>query len=250
MFRELGLQPTYRVPEPNTWREILATIDREHVPIAHQTVGLLEYGLPNASLVAGLEARGAHVVSVKVYRYDLPLDVLPLEANVRAIAAGEIDVAMFTSAHQVVNLLRVAEQLQLGAELHAGLARTVVVSIGPTTSETLGEFDIQVDIEPEHPKMGQLVAAAAAKAPGLAAGKRGGTNPSTRAATNPVAGVSDPGAPRSRRPHGGRLQGENRRPRRSRLQNRRSIRLWRAIGTRGRSCGPAGDCRSSGRRSG
>ncbi len=204
VFRELGLQPTYRVPEPNTWREILATIDREHVPIAHQTVGLLEYGLPNASLVAGLEARGAHVVSVKVYRYDLPLDVLPLEANVRAIAAGEIDVAMFTSAHQVVNLLRVAEQLQLGAELHAGLARTVVVSIGPTTSETLGEFDIQVDIEPEHPKMGQLVAAAAAKAPGLAAGKRGGTNPSTRAATNPVAGVSDPGMPpkpqASRRP--------------------------------------------------
>ncbi len=198
VFRELGLQPTYRVPEPNTWREILATIDREQIPIAQQAVGLLEYGLPNASLVAGLEARGARVVSVKVYRYDLPLDVVPLEANVRAIAAGEIDVAMFTSAHQVVNMLRVAEQLQLGDKLRVGLARTVVASIGPTTSETLDEFGIAVDIEPEHPKMGQLVAAAAEKGPGLAAGKRGGAAGGGRASPTceeetggSVAGVGD-----------------------------------------------------------
>ena len=120
VFSELGLTPTYRVPEPNTWREMLATIDREHVHIAQQTVGLQEYGLPNASLVAGLEARGARVVPVRVYRYELPEDVAPLEANIRAIAAGEIDVALFTSAHQAVNLLRVAEQLQLGSELRRG----------------------------------------------------------------------------------------------------------------------------------
>ena len=36
-------------------------------------------------------------------------------------------------------------------------------SVGPTTSETLREHGLQVDIEPEHPKMGHLVAAVAAR---------------------------------------------------------------------------------------
>ncbi|HEX3724750.1 MAG TPA: uroporphyrinogen decarboxylase [Pirellulales bacterium] len=173
VLRELGLQPTYRVGEPNTWREVLATIDKEHVNVAQQSVGLQEYGQPNASLVAGLEARGAHVYPVRVYRWELPLDVGPLESNVRAIAAGQIDVTMFTSSHQVVNLLRIAEQLKLGGELRRGMARTLIASIGPTTSETWQEFEFRVDVEPEHSKMGQLVAAAAAKAATWAGRSRG-----------------------------------------------------------------------------
>lgn len=55
-MKEVGIQPTHRVPEPNTWREILTTID-SHVPIANQVVRLQEYGKPNPSLIAGLEAR-------------------------------------------------------------------------------------------------------------------------------------------------------------------------------------------------
>jgi uroporphyrinogen decarboxylase len=172
VLKELGLKPTHRVPEPNTWREVLATIDRQQVLVAQQNVGLQEYGLPNASLVAGLEARGARVHTVKVYKWDLPLDIGPLEANARAIAAGEIDVAMFTSSHQVVNLLLVADGLHLAAEMRLGMARTVVASIGPTTSETLEEFNLHVDLEPEHSRMGQLVAAAAERAPALARRKR------------------------------------------------------------------------------
>ncbi|REK07501.1 MAG: uroporphyrinogen decarboxylase [Planctomycetota bacterium] len=168
VLKELGLKPTHRVPEPNTWREVLSTIDREGIHVAQQNVGLQEYGLPNASLVAGLEARGARVHTVRVYKWDLPVDVAPLEANVRAIAAGEIDVAMFTSAHQVVNLLRVADRLELGAALRDGLAAVMIASIGPTTSEALREFGLHVDLEPEHPKMGQLVAAAARGAAELA----------------------------------------------------------------------------------
>jgi uroporphyrinogen decarboxylase len=172
VFKELGLAPTYRVPEPNTWREVLATIDAEEILVAQQNVGLQEYGLPNASLLAGLEARGARVHPVKVYHWDLPLDVAPLEANARAIAAGEIDVAMFTSSYQVVNLLRVADRLQIGPQLREGLRAAVVASIGPTTSETLAEFDLPIDLEPAHPKMGHLVATAAERAPALVRRKR------------------------------------------------------------------------------
>ena len=73
-LKELGLQPTYRAPAPNTWREVLSTID-QNINVSQQTVGLQEYGQPNASLVAGLEARGARVHCLKVYRWDLPLDL-------------------------------------------------------------------------------------------------------------------------------------------------------------------------------
>jgi uroporphyrinogen decarboxylase len=165
-MKELGLTPTHRVPAPNTWREILTTID-ESVPIAQQTVGLQEYGQTNSSLIAGLEARGAHVIRVAVYRWALPEDCRPLEQNIRDIVAGRIDVVLFTSAHQVVNLFQAAESLDLREPLRAALPRCVVASIGPTTSEMLRDYDVPVDIEPAQGKMGQLVAAAAAESPSL-----------------------------------------------------------------------------------
>jgi uroporphyrinogen decarboxylase len=168
---EVGLKPTHRVPEPNTWRELLATIDGA-IPVTNQNVGLQEYGITNRSLIAGLEARGAKVVNVRVYQWELPLDCGPLEENVRALAAGERDVVMFTSAHQVANLLRIAQQLGLEQPLREALQRTVVASIGPTTSEMLQDHELPVDVQPEHPKMGPLVAAAAEQAAGILERKR------------------------------------------------------------------------------
>ncbi len=170
-MKEVGLTPTFRVPEPNTWREILTTID-EHLAIANQTVGLQEYGITNRSLIAGLEARGARVINVKVYSWDLPEDTGPLEQNVRALAAGNIEVVLFTSANQVANLLRVAEQLGVVRDVREGLRRAVVASIGPTTSEMLRDKELPVDLEPQHSKMGQLVVAAAARSEDLLKRKR------------------------------------------------------------------------------
>jgi uroporphyrinogen decarboxylase len=168
---DVGLKPTHRVPEPNTWRELLATIDAG-IPIANHTVGLQEYGITNRSLIAGLEARGAKVVNVRVYQWELPEDTGPLEANVRAIAAGERDVLIVTSAHQVANLLRMAQQLGIEPALRDALRTMVVASVGPTTSEMLREHELPVDLEPEHPKMGPLVAAAAEKAADILQRKR------------------------------------------------------------------------------
>ncbi len=180
---EAGLKPTHRVPEPNTWRELLATIDAG-IAIANHNVGVQEYGVTNRSLIAGLEARGAHVVNVRVYQWDLPLDQEPLAGNTRAIAAGERDIVMFTSAHQVANLLRMAQQLGLEPQLRDALAKTVVASIGPTTSEMLQDHELPVDLAPEHPKMGPLVAAVADQARKILERKRRAsvsTSQSTRA---------------------------------------------------------------------
>jgi len=178
-MRDVGLTPTFRAAEPNTWREVLQLIDQQ-VPVANQIVGLQEYGVTNRSLVAGLEARGAQVATVRVYQWDLPEDTQPLIDNVRAIVAGDRDVLMFTSAHQVVNVLRIAAELNLEDLFRQQLARCVVASIGPTTSEMLQQLDFPVDLEPEHSKMGHLVVDTATRAPHLLVGKRRFTQPHTK----------------------------------------------------------------------
>jgi uroporphyrinogen decarboxylase len=170
-MKEVGLTPTYRVPEPNTWRELLAMVD-EKLSIANQRVGLQEYGQTNPSLIAGLEARGAQVINLKVYQWDLPEDTQPLAQNIRKLADCQLDVAMFTSAHQVVNLMSLATCLGLADQVRAGLRHAVVASIGPTTSEMLEENAIPVDLVPSHPKMGHLIQEAAEQAGRLLERKR------------------------------------------------------------------------------
>jgi len=170
-LKELGITPTLAVPEPNTWRELLTALD-QRIPVANQVVGLQEYGVTNRSLIAGLEARGATVDAVHVYDWALPEDCGPLEQNIRRIVAGDVDVVMFTSANQALNMLKVADELGLVDELRAGLRHVVVASIGPTTSEMLRSEDLPVDMEPSHPKMGHLVVEAAERAGELLARKQ------------------------------------------------------------------------------
>jgi uroporphyrinogen decarboxylase len=171
VLREFGITPSFIVPEPNTWRELLRTLD-EHLPVANLVVGLQEYGAPNPSLIAGLEARGAVVDTVRLYDWALPEDCGPLEQNIRRIAAGEVDVAMFTSANQVANLLKLADELGLADDVRSGFRNIVVASIGPTTSERLRNEDLPVDLEPSHPKMGHLVQETAAQSASILARKR------------------------------------------------------------------------------
>ena len=170
-MKEVGVQPTVRVPEPNTWRELLRSLD-DHVPIVNQKIGLQEYGKTNSSLVAGLEARGAEVIPLRVYNWDLPEDIEPLRENLTSIVNGQRDILLLTSAHQVANLLRLSAEMDLEADLRAALQNLIVASIGPTTSEMLRQNDLPVDLEPEHPKMGHLIVESAARAKNLVAGRR------------------------------------------------------------------------------
>src|SRR5262245_4305197 len=74
VLREWGVRIDYRAPEPNTWRELVQMLDDEHVPLASRTVAVQEYGKPSTELCAALEDRGAHVMTVPVYRWMLPED--------------------------------------------------------------------------------------------------------------------------------------------------------------------------------
>jgi uroporphyrinogen-III synthase len=160
-LRELGARVDLHVPEPNTWRETLALLDA-NLPVAGLRVAVQEYGQPVPELTEGLERRGAAVTRVPVYRWDLPEDTGPLRTTLREIAEGRIGAALFTSAQQVEHMLQVAAAEGIEDSLRAALATRVVVgSIGPTTSAALRAHGLPVDIEPEHPKSGHLVAAVA-----------------------------------------------------------------------------------------
>jgi uroporphyrinogen-III synthase len=171
-LRSLGLSPTVVVPEPNTWRELLASLDRE-LPVRGRRVAVQEYGAENPELLAGLEARGAQVTRVPVYRWALPLDLEPLRGAVARLAAGEADIAVFTSARQLDHLLLVAAEVPTrdAAVIAALRNRVVVAAIGPVCSEALLARGIEPDLVPEHPKLGPLVAALAERGARLVAEK-------------------------------------------------------------------------------
>lgn len=161
-LRELGATIDIQVPEPNTWRETLATLDAK-LPVNGLKVAVQEYGKPVPELTEGLEQRGATVTRVPVYRWALPEDTGPLRDALKAVADRQIGAVLFTAAQQVEHVLQIASEEGIEDRLRDAMAKHVVVgSIGPTTSETLRAHHLPVDIEPEHPKSGHLVAAVAA----------------------------------------------------------------------------------------
>jgi uroporphyrinogen-III synthase len=162
-LKELGVAVSVTVPEPNTWRELLAALDRALPPPALRAlrVAVQEYGAPGAELLAGLQERGAVVTRVPVYRWTLPDDIEPLRAAVKSIVADGIGVAIFTTSIQIVHLFQVAAEMGLEEALRSGLKRCVIASIGPTTSEELQRRGLHADLEASHPKMGMLVKEAA-----------------------------------------------------------------------------------------
>lgn len=159
-MKDLGLTPSYQVPQPNTWRELIEKIDEE-ILIVGRHVAVQEYGVSNEELLEALREREAEVTSIPIYRWELPDDLAPMEQCLERIAAGQMDVLLFTSSPQVMHLLDVADQLLISEQIRLAMESMVIGSIGPTTSERLRDAGLHIDFEPETPKMGHLVTAAA-----------------------------------------------------------------------------------------
>ncbi len=173
-IRELGIEPSLVSREPSTWREILEDLSAA-IQLDGKRVAVQEYGISNRDLLAGLEARGARVSTVPVYRWTLPEDRGPLISALKAIAAGEADAVVFTSSGQVANVMQVAEAEGIGPEVKRGLATMAVGSIGPVCSEELRNHGIEPDFEPAHTKLGHLIKDTAENARAILERKRAGT---------------------------------------------------------------------------
>ena len=171
VLRAMDVPIAVTAPGPNTWRELLAAL--EDRPERH--IAVQEYGRSNAALLDALRARGADVTPVRVYQWDLPEDTQPLREAVRRIAAGELQVALFTTSVQIEHLMRIAAEAaeaQMEDAVLAALRRMVIGSIGPTTTEALEEYGVHPDLEPSHPKMGFLVQETAQRAAAVLQSKK------------------------------------------------------------------------------
>jgi uroporphyrinogen-III synthase len=153
VLREIGLRPDIIAPEPNTWRELMASIEGR----PERRVAVQEYGRPSQELVEALRARGADVTQVPVYTYELPEDLGPLRSAASQLAHEGVEVTLFTTGQQVVHLMQIAREMDLEEQVLAGLRKSLIASIGPTTTEMLADYGLKPDIEPSHPKLGILV---------------------------------------------------------------------------------------------
>lgn len=157
VLREWKVPVAVSVPEPNTWREVLAAIEGRQ----EKSLAVQEYGKTSTELLDGLSRQGRTVTAVPVYQWKLPEDTKPLAQAVSDLVAGRFTAALFTTSTQVDHLLELArQQNQEGAVLEA-LRKIFIGSIGPTCSETLRAHGLEPTMEPSHPKMGLLVREAA-----------------------------------------------------------------------------------------
>lgn len=171
-LKPFGLRPTFNVPEPNTWREIVRKLDSERAVVGKR-IWIQEYGARNLELLRALSARGAEVRCIHVYSWTLPDDTAPLKAAILKIVRVQAHVAMFTTSLQIEHVLTVAHELGMAPAVRRALSNDIVVaSVGPITSEALERYGITTDIIPGHPKLGHLILAIARRARTLLLEKR------------------------------------------------------------------------------
>jgi uroporphyrinogen-III synthase len=149
----MNVPVTVSVPEPNTWHEVLSATEGR----PERRIALQLYGRPHPELVAALEARGAEVTPVAAYSWELPEDLEPLREAVTRLASEAFEVVLFTTSNQIVNLMKIAGDMDLTEPVLEGLRKAVVGSIGPGTTEMLADYGVKADLEPSHPKLGLLV---------------------------------------------------------------------------------------------
>jgi uroporphyrinogen-III synthase len=170
-LKAFALQPTLTVPEPNTWVDLISTLD-EYRPVKGLRVAVQEYGASNPDLLEALKQRGAEVFQVPIYRWALPEDLGPLRQALDEVIAGKVPVLLITNAAQVDHVIQVLEKDGKVERFRAALKKMVVASIGPTASERLRHYDFPIDFEPTHSKMGVLVKELSEQAARLLPSKR------------------------------------------------------------------------------
>jgi uroporphyrinogen-III synthase len=120
------------------------------------------YGAPELirPVVEPLRRAGAEPIVVVPYAGRWPADPRPAQSLARAAAGGALDALTFTSALAATQFLALAEAA--GVE-PADLRRrgVLIASVGPVTRRALEDAGLEVDVEPEPPRMGALYRALA-----------------------------------------------------------------------------------------
>ena len=147
-------------PEPYTSSDLIASM--RDLDLVNKRVIFQRYGGPDSELPTYLREQRADYEELTLYDWGLPDDTAPVVDLIDRMERGEIDALAFTSRPQVPNLMTIAAETGREESLRASLGGPVAVaSVGPVCTRKLQEFGIEVDVEPDHPHMGNLVMAVA-----------------------------------------------------------------------------------------
>lgn len=160
ILRRHKIPITVMPPEPYTSSDLTAAM--AGLPLEGKRVVFQRYGGPDSELPTYLREQGADYQELTLYDWGLPDDTGPVVDLIDRMAGGEVDALAFTSRPQVPNLLAIAADAGREDSLRHSLSNAVAVaSVGPVCTRKLLEQGIRVDVEPEHPHMGNLVLAVA-----------------------------------------------------------------------------------------
>ena len=148
-------------PEPFTSEDMIESF--RSIDFDGRAVAVQAYGGPNSLLLRTLREWGADVRETSLYSWGIPEDVSPVVGMMDRMDAGGIAAVAFTSQPQVPNLLAIAAGADREDKLRKILNSddVLVASVGPVCTRRLLQNDLKVDIEPDHPHMGNLVLALA-----------------------------------------------------------------------------------------
>ncbi|HVH43305.1 MAG TPA: uroporphyrinogen-III synthase [Labilithrix sp.] len=159
-LRAIGITASATAREPFTTAEIIDALTPLHA--THRSFAIIHYGERNATLVETLRAREAVVEELVLYEWQLPEDLAPLRDVVARIVSGKVDALVVTCQIQVTHLFAVASETVGRAALVNALNRGIVVAaVGPRCRAALEGQGVRVDVVPEHPKLGPMMAALA-----------------------------------------------------------------------------------------
>jgi uroporphyrinogen-III synthase len=145
-LKEIGLSPTLTAKSPTT-EGVIATLGQEK--LGSKIIGYTLFAAPNPALEEFLIQAGATPRSVLPYVYAPAASADRVRDLIERLAAGHVDVLIFTSSPQVDRLYEVAKEAGMGAQLETGLRRVRVAAVGPVVADTLLASGHKADICPE-----------------------------------------------------------------------------------------------------
>ena len=150
--------PVWARSETEQMDDVLAKLVADGV--AGRRVALQEYGMESPEFIAALEAEGATVVRVPVYRWRYPADTRPALILVDAAINGRVDAITFTSAPAVRNLFMIAADQQVDGDLRRAFNHGLTAAcVGPVCAQAARDQGIDVPVEPTIGRLGLLVRA-------------------------------------------------------------------------------------------
>jgi uroporphyrinogen-III synthase len=151
-IRSAGLHDQWS-PEGESYEEVVDHLTARGV--AGLTVAMQLHGESQPEYTDALEAAGALVIEVPVYRWAPPTDPAPLHRLVDLIAGRLVDAVTFTSAPAVGALLRAAGP-QRDALLDAMKTDVMAACVGPVTAAPLRRYAVPV-VAPARARLSALV---------------------------------------------------------------------------------------------